>query len=148
MAGQKFGTSRDLKEWSYLILDEGLPPGASIREIINDIAQEFSDALNKCGAKTPKPVKGGFQTTSNLALGEKYNDGIIRKLIKTITDSSNKMLLVFFPSDDVFIYVRVKFQADCRFGVHTVYPVVSSLKLEDRFKKDGGQEFNTLLTSR
>ena len=61
MAGKKFSTSLDLKEWSYLILDdERLPAGASIRKITNDIAQEFRDALDKCGMKTSKAVDGGF----------------------------------------------------------------------------------------
>lgn len=133
MAGKRFSVPANIKSWSYLILEnQSSPHNDPIKKIDKNILEEFRTTIQSCGIsgiKNAAPVNGGFKAILGPRQNEKTNDEILQKIFKGIAENDTKILLVFLPSDDPYIYSRVKRWGDLEFGVHTSCCVVSNLKL-------------------
>jgi len=133
MAGKRFSVPANVKQWSFLKLENHDTPHTDpIKKIGKDTLEEFRTTIQACGIsgiKNTEPVNGGFKAILGPHKSEKTNDEILRKVFKGIAEKNTKMLLVFLPSNDAYIYSRVKRWGDLEFGVHTVCCVASKLKL-------------------
>lgn len=133
MAGQRFSIAANVKSWSYLMLENpNTQRNDPIRNVSEDILKEFKATIQSCGISginNAKPVNGGFKATLGPRESEKANDEILRKVFKEIAEKSTTILLVFLPSNDGYIYSRLKRWGDLEFGVHTVCCLASKLKI-------------------
>lgn len=133
MAGKRFSVPANVKQWSFLKLEnQDAPHTDPVKKIGKDTLEEFRTTVQACGIsgiKNVEPVNGGFKAILSPRESEKTNDEILRKIFKVIAENNTKTLLVFLPSNDAYIYSRVKRWGDLEFGVHTVCCVASKLKL-------------------
>lgn len=133
MAGKRFSVAADVKSWSYLILEnQNSPHNDPIKKIDKNILEEFRTTVQSCGIsgiKDAEPVNGQFKVTLGPRESEKANDEILRKVFEEIAEKSTKMLLVFLPSNDAYIYSRIKRWGDLEYGISTVCCLASELRI-------------------
>ncbi|KAL8995200.1 MAG: hypothetical protein Q9169_005033 [Polycauliona sp. 2 TL-2023] len=86
-----------------------------------DIAA-FRDIARKCGVGSDEPTHqdGHLVELKTGKFNEDGDDRAIEGFFRTAAEKGIKVVLVFLPSTDAFIYSRVKFYAEVKAGIHTI----------------------------
>lgn len=134
MAGKKFSVPICLKEWSYLVLDDtSRSAGRISTKITGPIVEEFRSGLRKCGVETVNPFANGLTKDLDLGGAEKTIDQVIEDAMRLVASKPVKMLVVFLPNDNAFVYSRIKLWSEAMAGFHTVCIQASRLKLQNSY---------------
>ena len=109
--GTSFSDGRYLRNWTVVKFgrnDIGAP----------DIAK-FREYARNCGAGSDEPAHsdGILVELRTGKFNQESDDRAIEGILQTAAEKGMKVLLVFLPSVDAFIYSRVKFWAEVKFGM-------------------------------
>ncbi|KAL8858190.1 MAG: hypothetical protein Q9178_005367 [Gyalolechia marmorata] len=109
-----FSDARQLRNWTF------------IKFVDNDInradVDEFRKIARNCGINSdnPEPPNG---VTTPIRPGKDFqdpNDKVIQNTLGVASQKGLKVLLVILPDNNAFIYSRVKFWAETRYGIQTI----------------------------
>ncbi len=120
--GTSFSDGRYLRNWTVVKFarnDIGTP----------DIAK-FREYARSCGVGSDEPAHpdGHLVELQTGKFNQDADDKVIEGILQTAAGKGMKVLLVFLPSVDPFIYSRVKFWAEVKFGM-VFQPMVPSMML-------------------
>ncbi|KAI4283554.1 MAG: hypothetical protein L6R38_002084 [Xanthoria sp. 2 TBL-2021] len=112
--GTSFSDGRYLRNWTVVKFarnDIGRP----------DIAK-FREYARNCGVGSDEPAHpdGILVELQTGKFNQDADDKAIETILQTAAEKGMKVLLVFLPSVDAFIYSRVKFWAEVKFGIQTI----------------------------
>ncbi|KAL8715518.1 MAG: hypothetical protein Q9220_000854 [cf. Caloplaca sp. 1 TL-2023] len=99
LIGKSFTEGRPLRNWTYLKFAD------------NDIGRSDVEAF-----------------TTIARFDDDANDRVIQNNIETAANKGVKVLLIFLKDDSAFIYSRVKFWADVKYGIHTICSVGTKIR--------------------
>ncbi|KAL8953104.1 MAG: hypothetical protein Q9222_001042 [Ikaeria aurantiellina] len=119
LIGKSFMEGRPLRSWTYLKFAD------------NDIGradvEAFMTITRNSGLTCDNPMhRDGIYIP--LGVDEDANDQTIRSNIETAATKGIKVLLVFLRDDNAFIYSRVKYWADVKYGIHTICSVGTKIR--------------------
>ncbi|KAL8789958.1 MAG: hypothetical protein Q9213_000844 [Squamulea squamosa] len=112
--GTNFSYGKYLRDWTYIkFADNGIGK--------LDVA-EFRRYMRDAGVGSDEPMHadGILAELRTGKMNQDADDKVIESNIRTAAEKGLKVLLVFLPSVDAFIYSRVKFWAEVHYGIHTI----------------------------
>ena len=129
MANRKFAVGSRIQDWSFLRLNDF--PTDPLQGAIPKLASTFHKAMEKIGMRADNPSPpAGF--TMTLPENDDEKSRLIDAMLSQIHKKGVRMLLVILPSRRPFIYARIKYFADTRYGIHTVCVIDQKLAKEER----------------
>lgn len=115
IAGKTFSDCKTLRNWSFLSL-----AGPSRDEDTISAVVQFQKAIATYGLGEDKPEPRNGYCVSLQDPKQGQQDVIIRDILAQADKDGRQFLLVILPSKDTFVYSRVKYWAEVRYGIHTV----------------------------
>ena len=120
--GQKFIKTIAFPTWSYLKVTMPMEQQADRKPVTNETIKKFREVMGIQGFKIgPCIGKDGFAVNVNMAWEEIDNQ--LEKVLSSIAQCQVKALLVILDREDTYVYSRIKFLADLKYGIHTVHAV-------------------------
>ncbi|KAF2841797.1 Piwi-domain-containing protein [Patellaria atrata CBS 101060] len=122
LQGQTFSRPGTISSWTMLVIKEGQNDRPLRTEDPGTILTTFKKALQKYGLTVGTP--GAVETVAVQFLSSKlHRPGINQELdvkLGQLDKKGYKFLLVILPKKDTYLYDRVKFYGDVKYGIHTV----------------------------
>ncbi|KAL8652070.1 MAG: hypothetical protein Q9226_004420 [Calogaya cf. arnoldii] len=112
--GTSFSEGKYLRNWTVIKFGRG--------DIGKPDIDKFREYARNCGVGSDEPAhpNGHPVELQTGKFNQDADDNAIARIFQTAAEKGIKVLLVFLPSVDAFIYSRVKFHAEVRFGIHTI----------------------------
>lgn len=111
--GKKFSKAARLQKWTFIKFAKNEIKSSDIQRKLQDIAENAG-----VSSSGPQP-KNGLEKPLKFPIGPSTHQGneeIIKQTMVQASQLGLQMLFVILPNNNAFIYSRVKFYADIRYG--------------------------------
>ena len=145
MRNKQFAVPKPIIRWSFLRL---CPTNTDPIEFGGPHIEIFRQALRASGLGQATPVSPAGQQGFSVRLEpgqDDANDNNIEAALGQIAKAKIPFLLVILPGTRPFLYNRVKYWADVKYGIHTVCAVNEKVQKEVA-KGQGGMQYFANLT--
>ena len=125
MAGLQFCKPMVVRKWAFLqiLWNER----NTLKERLKDLATTFGTEMRNCGMDVPE----AFERPLNTISLDRYNTDKHNEALKTqlqgFQAAGVEMLWVVLPTKDIPLYCRLKYLADCVYGMHSAVSVAERL---------------------